>query len=90
MFLNSVVISDEMKTRLMRKIIRKSLSLGIDPDIPLEDLRMLIECADTVEEGTIFAGYIINLYGEAGKKMLLLLSKENERIACYLLESNLL
>lgn len=42
MFISSVVVSDKMKVRLMRKTIRKSLSLGIDPDIPLEDLRILI------------------------------------------------
>lgn len=60
----------------MRKLIREDL-ISDSKLLTLSDLNELIDLAETPQEKSIFAQYIVRTFGEEGKKYLMLQSSKD-------------
>ena len=49
----------------------------------MEDIKMLILEAESIEEGVLYIGYMINLFGEEGVSLLKVLASRNQKVKSY-------
>lgn len=71
MYCSSLFIKKPIKLKILRKLIREDLA-NDGRQATLEDLSQLISLTDDPKEKKLYAEHMIRMFGEEGKKYLML------------------
>lgn len=79
LYCTSLYIPKQLKMKIMRKLIREDL-IADSKLLSFSDVVGLIQLSDDIEEKQIFASYMIRMFGEEGKRYVMMESERDPKV----------